>query len=255
MSQMQFLSDSAFKISFVEIELEGATYFIPKYARHRPACRKFLSGKLYEKQTHLSVAAFLKAFPGNIIHAGTFFGDMIPSFSAACGPDGLLYAFEPLLENYVLARLCTDRNGLKNVLLFNCGLADRIDRCSISSYDETATTHRGGSARITDRGDVSSVTLTIDSLHIDQVSVLQLDVEGFELKALSGGRETIERCRPLIMIEDNSKECEGFLTALSYEKLGRIPGLGVWRPQEREDFIAPLKPFLRSWKRFIALLG
>ena len=112
-------------------------------------------------------------------------------------------------------------------------------------------THMGGGSQVSESGDASSVTLTIDSLHIDRVSVLQLDVEGFELKALAGGRETIARCRPLVMIEDNNRECDAFLTGLSYVKAGKIPGLGIWRPSEREDFVAPVKPFLRSWKRFL----
>lgn len=242
---MRFLSQDAFKISFIEVELMGNTYFIPEYAKHRPACRKFLSGELYEKRTHLSVAAFLKAFPGNMIHAGTFFGDMIPAFANACGASGLLYAFEPLLENYVLARLCTDRNGLRNVLLFNSALADRIGYCSILRAGKASgDPHMGGASRVSATGDVSSVTLTIDSFELAQLSILQLDVEGFELEALSGGRDTIGRCRPLIMVEDNKKQCDGFLNSLSYSKAGSLPGLGVWYPREHAGLVGPVEPFL-----------
>jgi FkbM family methyltransferase len=242
---MQFLYDNSFEVSFSRVYLEGFTYFIPEYAKHRPACKRFLAGQLHELDTHQSVAAFLDVFPGNIIHAGTFFGDMIPAFSIACGLNGSVYAFEPVLENYILARLCIDENRLENVLLFNAALADKVSTCSIRRFDK-GPTHLGGASRISDSGDVSSVALTVDTLRLSQLSVLQLDVEGFELKALVGSRATIEQCRPLIMIEDNKKECDAFLTGLSYTRVGRMPGLAVWSPDERSDFIAPMRPFLKS---------
>nr|NIM22361.1 hypothetical protein [Candidatus Latescibacterota bacterium]NIO78565.1 hypothetical protein [Candidatus Latescibacterota bacterium] len=34
------------------------------------------------------------------------------------------------------------------------------------------------------------------------VSIIQLDVEGFEKEALAGALSTIQRCRPIIILED-----------------------------------------------------
>lgn len=45
--------------------------------------------------------------------------------------------------------------------------------------------------------------ITIDSLGIADLDFLKLDVEGFELPALKGATETIGRCRPVVMIEEN----------------------------------------------------
>jgi FkbM family methyltransferase len=42
---------------------------------------------------------------------------------------------------------------------------------------------------------------TIDSLGLEP-DCIWLDIEGYELKALKGARETIERCRPVVCVEE-----------------------------------------------------
>lgn len=44
-------------------------------------------------------------------------------------------------------------------------------------------------------------TTTIDSLNLPDVTMIKLDVEGAELAALRGARATLERCRPVLLIE------------------------------------------------------
>ncbi len=44
--------------------------------------------------------------------------------------------------------------------------------------------------------------LQIDDLCLDACDLIYLDIEGFELKALHGGAETITRHRPVIVVED-----------------------------------------------------
>jgi hypothetical protein len=83
-----------------------------------------LSGRLYEPRTDKLVSRFLECRGGDLIHAGTFFGDMLPTFSRSC--PGTVYAFEPVLENFILAKLCVDTNKLENVFLINAGLGDNL---------------------------------------------------------------------------------------------------------------------------------
>ena len=44
---------------------------------------------------------------------------------------------------------------------------------------------------------------TLDSFGLDDVGFMKIDVEGFELEVLRGGRETINRCKPIMYIEDD----------------------------------------------------
>lgn len=53
---------------------------------------------------------------GSVFHAGTFFGDMLHTYSRSART---VYAFEPVLENYVLAKQNAERLGLRNAVLIN----------------------------------------------------------------------------------------------------------------------------------------
>ena len=61
----------------------------------------------------------------------------------------------------------------------------------------------------------------IDDLGLEHLDFIQLDVEGYELKVLQGGRETIERCSPVIMVEivDHGENPESFLEDLGYHRI------------------------------------
>lgn len=214
-----------FTVPFSHVAIpDRGSYFVPKYAEARPASQAILSGNLYEPDTHKIIEQVLLHRPGNMVHAGTFFGDMLPTFSKYC--PGTVYAFEPVLENYVLAKCCIEANGLRNIFLLNAGLNDR----TALAYIDTGSVeegHRGGSSRIGDGGQ-SVGLVSIDSLGLDNVSIIQLDVEGHELSALKGAYTTIRRCAPIIMVEDNLRACNAFLEALDYHCIGLIPGLFIW---------------------------
>jgi len=43
--------------------------------------------------------------------------------------------------------------------------------------------------------------ITIDSLNLDRLDFAKIDIEGMELEALTGARQTIERLQPVMVIE------------------------------------------------------
>lgn len=60
-----------------------------------------------------------------------------------------------------------------------------------------------GATQIKEDPEGSLHVLALDSLELEEVDLLWLDVEGFEVKAIQGARDTIERCSPLIVAENN----------------------------------------------------
>ena len=49
---ISFEKNSVYQVEYENIKFDNNTYFIPKYALHRPAVINFLQGKLYEPITH-----------------------------------------------------------------------------------------------------------------------------------------------------------------------------------------------------------
>ena len=99
---------------------------------------------------------------------------------------------------------------------------------------------------MSDAGETSSSLVTIDSLGLRQLSVLQLDVEGAELSALRGATATIEATRPVVMIEDNKRNCQSFMGEMRYVPVAEIPGLRIWTPNEKADTGTAVTDFLKS---------
>ncbi|MGH6680368.1 MAG: FkbM family methyltransferase, partial [Bradyrhizobium sp.] len=59
----------------------------------------------------------------------------------------------------------------------------------------------------------------IDAMQLPRVDLIKLDVEGMELEALEGARITIERCRPVMLVEtikSDDKALRSFLEQSGY---------------------------------------
>ena len=56
------------------------------------------------------------------------------------------------------------------------------------------------------KGSIPIEIRSIDSFDYDDVEFMKIDVEGFEQQVLRGARETIERCSPIIIVEQHRHE-------------------------------------------------
>ena len=228
-----------YEIEFRRILIENKIYFVPSYALHRPVVNSILKGQMSELQTHKMVKILCSYRKGSIIHAGTFFGDMLPNFSKFT--HGTVYAFEPVLENFVLAKLCIEKNNLTNVILMNSALSNTIANLKIDTEQKNSL-HAGGGSTISNKGQICT-SLKIDNLEAHNIVLIQLDVEGHELEALQGALDTIKRCQPVIAIEDNENVCKNFLLDIDYHFVKAIPGLKIWVHNKDSSILKVLKTF------------
>lgn len=71
--------------------------------------------------------------------------------------------------------------------------------------------------------------VTLDSYHYNDVGFMKIDVEGYELEVLQGATETINRCRPIMYIEDDrgskSAKLRAYIKELGYEITEHKPTL------------------------------
>ena len=222
---------------------ESGGFCVPLSSRHRPAARKILQGGVYEPETIAFLTANCGA--GDIVHAGSYFGDFLPALSRACAPHARVWAFEPNPENFRCARVTCAINGLTNVHLMNNGLGRAAARAALQVRDQSGRALGGSSQVVAAAGGLSGhLTTAVDLVALDdvmppdrKVSVIQLDVEGFEQQALAGAAKTIARCLPILVLETlpaQSWLAESILS-LGYRIDRKVHGNQVLQPPALAD--------------------
>ena len=102
-----------------------------------------------------------------------------------------VYTFEPDPQNF----FCLSQNVENgNVIKFQACLGD--------THQLVGLTHKKanvGVGRVEGQGIFP--TLKIDDLNLEVCDLIHLDVEGFELFAINGAIETLNRCSPVIALE------------------------------------------------------
>jgi FkbM family methyltransferase len=123
-----------------------------------------------------------------------------------------VYAFEPMRASYDLLRENIKLNGCTNVRLDHRGLSSNkgtstwawISKDNISSSglkDNSIGEHFNREWYPTEEEQYEVDLISIDELNLNKVDFIKLDLEGYERKAIDGCKETIKRCRPMLLIE------------------------------------------------------
>jgi FkbM family methyltransferase len=107
-----------------------------------------------------------------------------------------VYTAEPHPDNFVALTLNTAE--LPNVVRFQCALGDGTGLIKLALADHEK--QNIGAYYVEAGGNIP--TVLIDDFGLPTCGLIYLDIEGMELKALMGAYNTIERCRPVIVIED-----------------------------------------------------
>lgn len=118
------------------------------------------------------------------------------------------YVFEPDTLNF---HCLVNNTQSDNVYKFNCALSDKVEYVSINR----SSMHNVGMHRIHKTGNVP--TLTIDMFDFPIVDFIQLDVEGYEERAIRGAINTINKHKPVIVVERNS--ADNILKELGYHMI------------------------------------
>ena len=105
---------------------------------------------------------------------------------------------------------CLERNikdwGLTNVVLHDYGLGDKTEFVSMS--EDPKWPGNTGGLHITGEGDFPVKML--DDIDIGHVDFFKMDLEGYEEKAMRGGKKLITKSKPFIMIEHKRRINERF---------------------------------------------
>jgi FkbM family methyltransferase len=202
------------------------------------------------------------------------------------GSDGHIYAVEPLMENLSFL--------VRNLELNKCSETVSIYKLALGDHDGYAFMeyypHAPNISKVVSTSSKNSKTLkqvrmiTLDNfvkqLRLEKVDFLKMDVEGYEVKILRGGINTLESFRPKIFVEIHPEfmysygnsfyEFVDILDSLSYsvkyvvwEPLTSFYLESIWaKNRDSYDFQIvkgplpirtllrePLRKFIRNWTK------
>lgn len=156
---------------------------------------------------------------------------------------GKVYSFEP--QPLIFNVLSTNSliNGCTDVIKqYRLGLSDDVSKnlkmtpLSEQLFSPTCINYGGRGLTTSDQGEEEVETTTIDNLNLLKLDFVKLDVQGFELKTILGGINTIESNHPIMFIENYINGSEDQEVVKILKELGYI----VYRLQcteHKEDCI------------------
>jgi FkbM family methyltransferase len=142
-----------------------------------------------------------------------------------------VWAIEPVEENVQCLRL----NVPENVKIMQFAVGEEERSAAICRTPKNV-----GGAFICDDEDVKALfvpddnslvenvaMVTIDSLNIKHLGLMKLDIQGSEVIALRGARETLLKCKPVVLIEEKPVGGKGGSTDHIEEATQFLIGIGM----------------------------
>lgn len=142
-----------------------------------------------------------------VIQAGGYCGVFPRLFSSIFKT---VYTFEPDPLNF---HCLVANNPFENVIKIQGALGEIHEMVSMV---HRCPTNRG--MHVVEAKASSTIpTFAIDDLELPACDLIQLDLEGYEIKALVGATWTIDQFKPVISVEDTNPDIEKFLSQWNYK--------------------------------------
>ena len=147
-----------------------------------------------------------------VLDIGANIGYFSLLFAKWVGATGAVHAFEPFPETVLRFKRNLELNPrLKSIVrIHELAISDSVGSLSMAVPDQG---NSGCNYLRTDGSQTIKVT-TLDAFvqqeRLSNIDLIKIDVEGSEVALLEGARETIERFRPVLMIEVNPSTLQRF---------------------------------------------
>jgi FkbM family methyltransferase len=175
--------------------------------------------------------------PGCVVYdIGAHVGFYTLLSSVLVGSQGKVLAFEPVPRNLQYLRRHVQMNCCPNVSVFPYAVSDMSGK---ESFDPSINSSMGYFSK---KGGMEVTTITLDELikftNIPLPDVAKIDVEGAEFRVLMGGRQTIEKKKPILFLAlhspENLKSCSELLQRVGY----RCEALNGTSTDDCDEFLA-----------------
>jgi FkbM family methyltransferase len=155
-----------------------------------------------------------------VVDLGAGIGDFTVLASKKVGPDGMVIAFEPNANDFKLLQINAEKNGCRNVIALNLGVAEKPGEKELSFWGR----------KYSFRSD--TLENVLERLNAGRIDFVKMDIEGFETAVI---RKSIEKIKQAGVI---SIELHGTKEEVD----------GILRPHE---FVFRTVPWWRGWAKFI----
>lgn len=134
------------------------------------------------------------------VDAGANIGYHTVGMAKLLNGTGQVFSFEP--QKIICQQLSGNvfLNDLRNVTTINAALGDMNGVITMDYIDVDQEDINIGGTKI-GAGGCKSKMITLDSLGLNDVSFMKVDIQGCEVDFLNGARATIQTCRPVMFIE------------------------------------------------------
>jgi FkbM family methyltransferase len=131
-----------------------------------------------------------------VIDGGACLGDTALVFSNAVGPEGKIYAFDPVTEHLHVLAHNINQYPHKNVQAMPYGLSDKNVACPPLAVNQYSPGFQVRNKQVPLR----SIDNMVMMGEIDRINFIKLDIEGAEFEALKGARESINHFKPKLAV-------------------------------------------------------
>jgi FkbM family methyltransferase len=119
-------------------------------------------------------------------------------------------SFEPMIKSNIILRENLKINNITNVTVYNEGLSNKTE---VAYFEWIGHNNPGGSGLTNNpmgkpnyeknikTSNYPVNLITIDSLQLEKLDFIKLDVEGYEINVIEGALDTIKKCNPIITME------------------------------------------------------
>lgn len=161
--------------------------------------------------------------PGmTVVEVGANMGAHSVDMARACAP-GPFYAFEPQPRLFQILCANLALNDVGNAFAYPDACGEAEGEAVVPFVDYGAAGNFGGLGLApADAQGVKVRVRPLDGLALAACHLLKVDVEGFEPQVLRGARRTIERCRPIIYIENDRQAQQQEVISLIAEQGYRL---------------------------------
>jgi len=156
--------------------------------------------------------------------------------SVLVGPEGKVFAFEPVPRNLHYLKEHLRLNNLRNVQVINAAVSDRHGTSWMEEGRHSSTW------RLAPQGPLQVRTLSLDNAvsagELPAPDCMKIDVEGAETLVLSGAKSILRNLHPIIFLSTHSRalneRCCKLLASLGYQ----LEVIGGGNPEDSREILA-----------------